>query len=82
MTGTVVRLWKDKSYGFVKRDESSDEYFFHRQDFVGHWDDLCDDFVPNGESLKVEFTADQTPKGKRARNVARLDWPNQSSTGI
>jgi len=55
-----------------------DEYFFHRDDFQGHWDDLCTDFDGGGQ-IEVTFEPDSTTKGLRARNVSRIDYPNQAA---
>lgn len=76
MKGNIVKIQEQKLYGFIR--VGRDEYFFHRDDFVGHWDDLIADYN-NETALEVEFVADTTPKGLRARNVRRTDWPNQST---
>lgn len=54
-----------------------DEYFFHRDDFSGHWNDLCEDFFKG--PIEVTFEPDLTDKGLRARNVSRTDYPNQAA---
>lgn len=76
MTGIIRRLVADKGFGFIKEGNTIKEYFFHRSDFSGFWDDLIEDFErPTGE-LKVEFDGIDTPKGLRASNVRRMDFPN------
>lgn len=75
MKGTVVRILEEKSFGFIKN--MNGDYFFHRQDFNGHWDDLIEDFNRKIE-INVEFEGIKTDKGLRAKNVSRNDWPNQS----
>jgi cold shock protein len=60
-TGKIKKLVKDKWFGFIKVD-SGHEYFFHKSDFMGVWDDL-------NEGDEVQFVSKQTPKGPRASNV-------------
>jgi cold shock CspA family protein len=75
LTGNLKSLKPAKQFGFVRHDK--DEYFFHKEDFQGHWNDLCDDFE-SGKRIELYFEADRTPKGLRARNVSRTDHPNQA----
>lgn len=75
LTGRIKSLRQAKLFGFI--EVGKDEYFFHRDDFQGHWNDLCDDYDSNNQ-IKVNFEPDRTPKGLRARNVSRTDWPNQA----
>lgn len=79
MKGHVVRLNESKYYGFIRGDKNGD-FFFHRDDFVGHWNDLVQDFHSSGknEKIKVDFTERKTDKGWRALNVTREDYPNQA----
>lgn len=78
MKGTVKSVNEQKLYGFILGENKRDEYFFHRDDFVGHWNDLVADYHTT-DTIEVEFKADTTPKGLRARNVTRTDWPNQAA---
>lgn len=78
MTGTVKHLIASKGFGFI-RDAKGVEYFFHREDFQGHWDDLVVDIDNNQMTVEVEFEPRETPKGARAANVMRLDFPNQAN---
>jgi len=75
MKGIVRKLLPDKSYGFISNTEK--DYFFHREDYSGHWDDLVIDYHKDMK-IEVEFEEKQSAKGPRAFNVKRLDWPNQS----
>lgn len=70
-----VRKITDKGFGFIK-GENGEDIFFHRDDFNGHWADLHDDFN-NDMTIRVQFESKSTPKGLRASNVRRLDYPNQ-----
>lgn len=76
LKGKVISVKSQKQFGFI--GIGKDEYFFHREDFNGHWDDLCGD-VENRAHVEVQFEADRTPKGLRARNVSRTDWPNTAA---
>lgn len=74
--GIIRKLEQNKGYGFITAEDKKD-YFFHMSDFQGHWKDLEED-TSTGMEVPVEFKPDSTPKGPRARNVNRLDYPNQS----
>ena len=79
MTGIVKSLIAAKGYGFIKSDHDAFEYFFHRDDFTGHWDDLSTDFEAHKMKIPVEFdVSDKPTRGPRAANVRRLDYPNQA----
>lgn len=78
MKGTIKSL-SDKKFGFVKGTNGV-EYFFHRDDFSGFWDDLFHDFhegLKSHAQIEVTFEPGQGLKGPRASNVKRLDFPNQ-----
>lgn len=74
MNGVIKNVFGQKLYGFITAEDNKD-YFFHKEDFSGHWNDLVDDAIFN--QVKVEFDAEMNIKGLRARNVSRKDWPNQ-----
>jgi cold shock CspA family protein len=74
MNGTITRLMGKKQFGFIRSEGKS--YFFHRDDFNGHWEDLEEDFEKL-RSIKVEFVEVESEKGLRAADVKRLDYPNQ-----
>lgn len=73
--GVIVKIVTPKYYGFIQYQ--GEEYFFHRDDFKGHWYDLVHDFE-GGQSIRVEFSPQQMFKGPRAHLVSRVDWPNQA----
>lgn len=74
MQGILKTLVKVKNYGFIK-GANGKEYFFHREDFTGFWDDLDKDFSKSAV-VSVEFIEVPSNKGPRASNVKRLDYPN------
>jgi len=78
MKGTIKNIVLNRQFGFI-RAANDGEYFFHKQDFNGHWTDLVEDFGHGGpENIEVTFDVVDSPKGPRAANVRRLDWPNQA----
>jgi len=75
--GKVKKVVPQKGYGFIRSDSDGREYFFHQSDFVGHWNDLEIDSVEMEVPVSFEINPN-SPKGPRAQNVHRLDFPNQS----
>lgn len=75
MTGFVKNIVQNRNFGFIRNEDNGLEYFFHRDDFSGHWDDLFVD--ANRTKVVVEFDVADSPKGPRAANVRRTDWPNE-----
>lgn len=76
MNGTIKKIMSEKRFGFI-RGTGEREFFFHADDFNGHWDDLDKDF--RKQEIHVEFKETYSEKGPRATNVRRLDWPNQAA---
>ena len=72
MTGYVKSV--KTTYGFIK--SGPNEYFFHRDSFNGHWNDLVEDMSLEGQHIQVEFTPEESPKGLRASEVRRVQFPN------
>lgn len=77
MTGELVRMVSNKGFAFIKGKENGIDYFFHHDDFNGHWKDLVQDFEYADGVIQLEFTPNESPKGPRASDVKRLDYPNQ-----
>lgn len=73
MTGKIKNLPEGKNFGFI--DSRNKDYFFHREDFDGHWDDLIKDFR-SGKEIEVEFEEAHSPKGLRASSVKRTRFPD------
>ena len=79
VSGIITNVITNKYFGFIRYNDV--EYFFHRADFKGFWEDLSNDFKNNkhtGNKIVVTFTPGDGPKGPRASFVEREDWPNQS----
>lgn len=76
MNGTIKNTTPKRAFGFIKGEDGI-EYFFHRDDFNGHWEDLTDDLA-NKNIIHVTFLPQAGTKGPRAGNVSRNDWPNQA----
>lgn len=76
MQGHIQKINVEKYFGFIKGDDGQD-YFFHRDDFSGHWSDLIEDHNKKDHLIPVRFEASDTPKGMRGLNVSRLDHPNE-----
>lgn len=61
--GTVIRLIRDKGFGFVK-DASGKELFFHRSSCSGG---LMFEGMTEGQA--IAFDEGKSPKGPRAENL-------------
>ena len=69
MVGTISNIISAKKYGFIS-GENGQEYFFHKEDILGSWDELASDFSQSGAGkIKVNFEPVKNPRGPRARNV-------------
>lgn len=76
MIGIVKRVVAGRQFGFINCDGM--EYFFHRDDFYGHWNDLE---IDSEKKLRIEVEFEighDKGRGPRAMNVKRLDFPNQA----
>ena len=63
-----VKSISPKSFGFIRSDNK--EYFFHRQDFNGDWNELTELFANSKQRVEVSFeVVANSPKGPRAANV-------------
>lgn len=77
MKGTIKNMPPNKSFCFIRGTDRV-EYFLHRQDFNGHWNDLVADYnnLPKGENIEVTFDVVESPNGPRASSCSRVDYPN------
>lgn len=71
MTGRIIRLVLERNFGFIE-DENGKEYFFHRDDYDGQFNELAEEMMRNGKRIQVRFDEVASPKGARAGNVSRL----------
>lgn len=79
MMNGFIRTVSQKNFGFI-RTESGADYFFHKDDFNGFWNDLLNDFEDaekHKEKIYVTFEPGKGEKGPRASEVTRTDHPNQ-----
>lgn len=76
MNGVIKNVISNRNYGFIREEDTLIEYFFHKEDFQGHWEDLELDFG-NGAKIPVTFESADSGKGPRAANVRRTDFPNE-----
>ena len=65
-TGTVKWFSDDKGYGFITPDDGSKDVFVHFSSIEG------DGFRTLAENAKVEFEAEDGPKGPSATGVKPL----------
>lgn len=78
MTGHISHIVRNRNFGFITVQEVKGKFFFHKDDFNGHWTDVLEDV--NNFLVPVEFdVVDEklSPKGPRAANVRRTDHPNE-----
>lgn len=76
MEGIIKKIIIPREFGFILDPITHEEYFFHRDDFTGHWPDLISDHEGDKGHIKVSFEKRDSPKGPRASNIRRLDFPN------
>ena len=65
-TGKITRLVRDRGFGFIKADDSSEDVFFHTTALTGGvFDDLQE-----GQTVEFELQADpRNPSRTRAADV-------------
>jgi CspA family cold shock protein len=65
-TGKITRLVRDRGFGFIKPDDSSQDVFFHTTAITGG---LFDD-LQEGQTVEFEMQADpRDPSRMRAADV-------------
>ncbi|MFA4817877.1 MAG: cold shock domain-containing protein [Parcubacteria group bacterium] len=64
-TGTIKRL-TDRGFGFIAREGSDKDLFFHSKELQGV------EYADLKEGDKVQFEVGDSPKGPNATNVSRI----------
>jgi len=72
MNGKVSNIIQEKRFGFIYNPESRREYFFHREDYHGNWDQLVSDYQER-KQINVQFHIVESQRGPRAGNVVRVE---------
>ena len=70
MRGKIKAIIPERYFGFITGNDGI-EYFLHKRNFTGSWDQLIKDTVKD-RIIDVVFDAETTPKGKRANNCGRI----------
>ena len=65
MTGKIVRLVRDRGFGFVKPDGAEKDVFFHAKELQG----IIFEELKEGDTLNFEI--DDSPKGQAAVQISR-----------
>lgn len=68
MRGTIVRMIRDRGFGFVRIDDGSEIFFHHSSLERGVFDTLQE-----GQDLDFEIETDVRGRGQRATNVQLAD---------
>ena len=69
--GRVVRMIRDRGFGFIQLQDGSEVFFHHSSMNPGEFDAL-------NEGQEVEFSIEQDPRGRgsRASNVHKAESAN------
>ena len=68
MRGTIVRMIRDRGFGFVRIEDGSEIFFHHSSLPRGVFDTLQE-----GQELEFEIETDVRGRGQRATNVEIAD---------
>ena len=68
MRGTIVRMIRDRGFGFVRIEDGSEIFFHHSSLARGVFDTLQE-----GQELEFEIETDVRGRGQRATNVEIAD---------
>ena len=70
MKGRIRSLIYGRQYGFIV--VGGKDYFFHKDDYDGDWDQLIEDHNKDNSNVEVEFTEAESRRGLRAQLVRRI----------
>lgn len=68
MRGTIVRMIRDRGFGFVRVEDGSEIFFHHSSLPRGVFDALQE-----GQDLEFDIETDVRGRGQRATNVELVD---------
>ncbi len=71
LRGALRNIVNQKNFGFIRY--SGVDYFFHRDDFDGHWGDLVNMFQNTRTKIELDFEVAESNKGPRATRVHRAN---------
>lgn len=63
-TGKIVRMIRDRGFGFIRLDDGSEVFFHHSAMGPGEFDQLHE-----GDEMEFTIEQDQYGRGSRAANV-------------
>jgi cold shock CspA family protein len=66
--GTILRIARDKGFGFLAADETGTEFFFHATGVTGSFEELT-------EGDTVSFTIEPSLRGPRAYHITLVTDP-------
>jgi CspA family cold shock protein len=66
--GTVVRMIRDRGFGFIRGEDDREIFFHHSSLPRGVFDSLSE-----GQPLEYEIETDAQGRGERARDVRLVD---------
>ena len=64
--GTVVRMIRDRGFGFIKLEDGSEVFFHHSSMNPGEFDALNE-----GQEVEFQVVQDSRGRGSRAANVRK-----------
>ncbi|MFP4401670.1 MAG: cold-shock protein [Candidatus Nanoarchaeia archaeon] len=74
MKGTFKWYNTEKGYGFIKEEESGDEYFVHYTQLPENQGN-----IKEADEQRVDFEPQETQRGKQAVDVTFLDLEEKES---
>lgn len=66
--GIIVKVHGDKRFGWIRINGMKGEYFFHKDDYKGSWEEL----VSGSSKPKISGIIVESPKGPRVGDVTPI----------